>query len=331
MCSIVPAIPQKEQAIGRRDAFTARKRRIEIAASAAALLLNAALQGCSFSGTRESAVIAEIEGEPIHLARFDEYVGETLSGQPGGSDDPPGDELLSRLLDRFLDEELVIREAIRRGMTVSDEEASVQLRYLEGSEGSARKAAEAAAARKVAERSVLLRKFREEQVLADIEIAGEEIAAYYDEHREEFQQSARLVLRQILLDDEQEARLLREELARDPARFQDVAEERSLAPDAGQAAAYDEASLPPEVIESVHEVPEGSVSRICKNPEGIRIFLVEKRAPAREVSQEEATDQIQVLLMQERSRRAYEEALAALRTRAGVVIHTEALPFRYSE
>ncbi len=331
MRSIVPAIQQKEQAVGRRATLTARRVNVAIAVAAAALLLNATLPGCNFSGKRESAVIAEIEGEPIPLARFDEYVGETLSGQPGGADEPPGDELLSRLLDRFLDEELVIREAIRRGMTVSDEEASVELRYLEGSEGSKTRAAEAAAARKVAERSVLLRKFREEQVLADIEISGEEIAAYYDEHREQFQQSARLVLRQILLDDEEEARKLREELALDPTRFQDVAEERSLAPDAGQAAAYDEASLPPEVIESVHDVPEGSISRICKNPEGIRIFLVEKRAPAREVSREEATDQIQVLLMQERSRRAYEEALAALRKRAGVVIHTEALPFRYTK
>jgi hypothetical protein len=266
----------------------------------------------------------------VTAARFQQYVRETLSGQPDGSEEPPGDELLSRLLDRFLDEEIVVREAGRRGMQVSEAEIAEELRYLEEGEAAAA-AAGSEGARDAARRAVLLRKFRDEQVLAGIDVGDEEIASYYDDHRDQFRQSARLVLRQILLDDEEEARWLREELSRDPGSFQDAAERRSLAPDAGQAAAYDEASLPPEVIESVEGVPEGAVSGICKSPEGVRIFLVEKREPAREVSREEASEKIRVQLMQERGRAAYEQALAVLRARTGVVIRRENLSFHYGK
>ncbi len=304
--------------------------------SALFIVLTVALLGlfamaCEWVDRGDSGVIAEIDGQPIASARFDEYVGETLSGQPGGTDEPPGDELLSRLLDRFLEEELVVREATRRGMEASEQEIAEELSHLESSETPGGRDTKAASARETARRSVLLRKFRDEQVLADIQISEDEIARYYDEHRDQFQQTARLVLRQILLDDEGEARRLREELSADPSRFQEVAEEKSLAPDAGRGAAYDEASLPPEVIEAVKDVPEGAVSRICKSPEGIRLFLVEKRESAREVTREEATDQIRVLLMQERSRQAYEKILEDLRTRAGVVIRSENLPFRYDK
>lgn len=300
-------------------------------ALAASALLFAGPVACRFFEGDRPAVIADIGGEPIPFSQFDDYVRQTLSGQPDGSDEPPGDELLSRLLDRFLDEELVVREAARRGIGVTEDEISDELRYLEGEEVTGAAAAGAESARAAARRAILLRKYRDDQVLSDIEVTDEEIASYYDEHRDQFRQPARLVLRQILLDDEDEARLLREELSREPGKFQETAEERSLAPDAGLAAAYEEANLPPEVIESIRDVPVGAISRICKSPEGVRIFLVEKRETAREVSREEATERIRILLMQERGREVYEEALASLRTNAGVVIHTASLPFRYSQ
>lgn len=294
-------------------------------AAAAGVALLALAAGCA----GDAGVIAEISGEPVMQAEFDVFVQRTLQDGAAGADEAPSDELLSRLLERFLDEELIIREARRRGLTVSQQEIADEMRFIQmpaeaATDGSAEKKAAADA-----HRSLILRKFREEHVLATVEVNDEEISAYYGEHRDHFQQPTRLVLRQILLDDEEQARRMREELWKDPSRFAEAAEQSSLAPDGGKPMAYEMANLPPEIIESVEAVEEGQVSRVSVSPEGFRIFLVEKREAARQVSMEEAAERIRVILMQEKSRRAYEEMLAALRARSGVVIHRESLSFKY--
>lgn len=312
-----------------RRPVSLRPRRFgEILIAAAALLLP--LSGCGwFGGQGRSPVIAEISGKPVKIASFDEYVSQTLAGQPREDDEKPGPELLSRLLDRFLEEELIVREAERRGVTVSDDEIAEELKYLSEEEGGSDEKMNDPAAREAARRAVLLEKFREEQILANIKVSQDEIEAYYKENRDQFHQSSHVVLRQILLDDEAEAHRIRDELWLHPSNFQEVAEQKSLAPDGGQPAAYDEANLPPEVVDSISGVEEGQVSRVCKSPEGVRIFLVEKRQAAREVGVEEAADQIRLLLMQEKSRRAYDELLAKLRAQSGLVIHEENIPFKY--
>jgi parvulin-like peptidyl-prolyl isomerase len=293
----------------------------------AVLSLAVLLNGCGSDDT--TAVIAEISGEPVQLSQFDKYVERTLTEGPGEKGDAPSPELLSRLLDRFIDEELIVREAIRRGMGVSEAEIAGELQRLRSPEGTTDSTLDEALARESARRALLLHKFRAEQLLKEISVSDEEITSYYEEHRSRFMHSAGLVLRQILLDDESEARRLRKELWEDPSKFQEVAEERSLAPDGGRPAAYDEANLPPEVLESVGAVKEGQVSRVCKSPEGVRIFLVVKREAAREVGMEEASDRIRVILLQEKSRKVYEDLLIALRSRAGVVIREENVPFPY--
>lgn len=294
----------------------------------------AALVSAGGCGGGHSDLIVEMGGEAIRQGEFDAFAARTLSdGAPDGGD-PPSSELLSRLLDRYIDEELIVREAERQGIQVTADELEDEMRFLrmpegEVDEGGPEEGPGAAGAADDARRSVLLAKFREERLLSDVDVTDEEISAYYDEHRNRFRQSTRLVLRQILMDDEDEARKLRDELYKDPTKFVEAAERRSLAPDAGQPAAYQTANLPPEIIEAVEAVAEGQVSRVSKSPEGVRIFLVEKKEAAREVSVEEASERIRLILMQEKTRKAYEELIESLRRKAEVTILEKNLSFKY--
>jgi parvulin-like peptidyl-prolyl isomerase len=276
-------------------------------------------------------VIAEIGGEPISRPQFDAYLEEALPAAGAEGSEEPTPELLSRLLDRFLDEELVLREARLKGVAVSEREVTDALRRVmaqdETRAGNGRDAQEAE--RERMRRALLARKFREEVVLKDLTVSDEEVAAHYETHRDQFQQAARLVLRQILLDDPEQARAVHQELTLDPARFQEVAEARSLAPDGGRPRAYEEADLPEEIVAATRSVPEGGLSEVVTTQDASRIFLVEKRQPERVVGIEEARDRIRVSLLQEKSREAYETYLDSLRRSAGLVVHEEKLPFGY--
>lgn len=308
-----------------------RERRL----SGPALLLAAllAVVGCGYLSDGGDRPIAEIAGEPVSRTAFDDYVQSILEEEPGEDSEPPSPELLSRLLDRFLEEELIVREAERRGIRVDAREITAALRDLRNPEveSTSREEADYDRLRKRVRRALLAQKFREERVLKGLSVSMEEIAAYYGTHRDEFRTSARVVLRQILLEDPEEATALRRELLRSPGRFQEIAEERSMAPDGGRARAYNESDLPPDLLEAIVPVPEGRISKVATGAQGSRIFLVEKREAEREISVEEAYERIRVLLLQQKSRHAYETMMSTLREQAGVVIREENVPFAYQK
>jgi len=277
-------------------------------------------------------VIAEVAGAPVTLAQFEAYAaGLTRGEEEDESPEAPSEELMSRLLDRFLDEELVIRDAAKHGIVVTEREVTEALRRLQRPEGpeTARPPESLEHARERMRRSLLVRKVREDHVLKNISVSPEEISGYYDEHHDEFRQAARVVLRQILLDDADEAKKVREEIARDPNRFQEIAEGRSLAPDAGRPRAYEEADLPPDILAAAGSAPEGGVSDVVTDAMGSRIFKVERRQPERIIGLEEASGRIRVALLQEKGRRAYGEFMRTLREESGLKVHEERIPFTY--
>ena len=309
-----------------------RPRRIApLIAFAALVALGACRAGPGGAGVAAEGVIAEIGGEPVTRAEFDAYVEGVMQGAGGEQPEAPSAELMSRLLDRFLDEELVVRDARRRGITVSEREVTDALRQIQAPEEARASVPpqDQGAARERMRRSLLVRKFREKVVLSGLTVSQEEIAAHYQAHRDDFHQAARIVLRQILLDDPVEAKTIRETLVRDPRRFQEIAEQRSLAPDGGRPRAYEETDLPQEIVAAISSVPEGGVSGVVTTAKASRIFLVEKRQPERLVGIDEASDRIRVVILQEKGRRAYEEFMSALRRESGLAIHEESLPFPY--
>ena len=296
------------------------------------LLLAGACRSAGEGGAAAPAedAVATIAGEAVPRAEFEAYVADLLRTE---SEEPAEEspELMSRLLDRFLDEELVVREARRRGMDVAEREVTEALRKLQSPENAeaSRPPEEQARSRERMRRSLVMRKFREEEILKGLSVGQDEIGVYYDAHRDEFQQPARLVLRQIMVEDAAEAKTIHDDLVRDPSRFQEIAEKRSVAPDAGRPRAYAEADLPSEVVAAVSAVPVGRPSEVVSNREGSRIFLVDSRQPERLVGVEEASDQIRFTLLQEKGRQAYDSYIGRLREQAGLVIHEEKISFPY--
>ncbi|MBI3449416.1 MAG: peptidyl-prolyl cis-trans isomerase [Acidobacteria bacterium] len=289
--------------------------------------------------TASPDAIAEIEGHAVTLSAFNAYVASIT---PAGADEtaePDQAELMSRLLDRFIDEELIARRAAKEGMTVTEREVNESLRDLQRPDGVAAERPEDGhepdepsmppSARERARRALLVRKFRQEKILKDLSVESSEIAAWYEAHKDEFNQTAHVVLRQILLEDESAARQVREELMKDPNRFEEIARASSMAPDGGRARPYDEADLSPAIVTAAGAVPTGGITEVVTDPMGSRVFKVEKRQPARVVDLAEASDRIRVTLLQEKGKKKYNAYMDSLRQKAGLVLHEERLPFTY--
>jgi parvulin-like peptidyl-prolyl isomerase len=295
------------------------------AAGAAAAALG--LSGCGTGGAHpadpSSTVIAKVGDLQVTRGSFEAWMTETLGG-PHDLEEAEA-EVKSRLLDQFLDEELLLAEAGKQGITVTDEEARRQIPQAAAADGEP--VAPDTASLK---RSLLQKKFKEKVILSDVSVSDQEVRDYFESHPQEFRRPARAVLRKILLDVEKDAQEVHEELAQHSDQFEDIAEKRSMAPDGGQAQAYEEETLPEAVRAAAAKLKEGELSPVVKDPQGYFILRLEERQPARSPSLEEVREQIKLRMLRDKSQRRYADYVAGLRQRTTVEMYADRLGFDYT-
>jgi len=245
--------------------------------------------------------------------QFAAYLAEAL-GEPAQT--PVEPEVKSRLLDQFLDEELLLAEARRRKLDVSEQEALTK----GPGEG-----ADPARVR----RALLLKRFKEEVILRGVSVSQEEIRRQFETHVQDYHRPATVVLRKVLLDSAEEARDVRRELQDAPAKFETIAETRSLSPDGGQPQAYDESVLPDSLRQAVASMREGELSPVIEDPQGFFIVKLEGRQPERAPSLQEVSKEIELHLLQEKSQQRYKEAVASLHQSTSLEIFADKLDFTY--
>jgi parvulin-like peptidyl-prolyl isomerase len=262
--------------------------------------------------------IARVGDHGVTRGQFDAWLAVTMGG--AAETVAATADLKSRLLDQYLDEELLVTAARERGLTVTPEELGKLTAAAGASSGGE---AETLA------RSLLQKKFKEQVILKEVSVGPDEVRAYFEQHLEEYRRPARVVLRQILIDTETEAKRIRDDLARRPGRFEEIAGTRSLAPDGGKPTALDEAILPETIRGAVASMKEGELSPVVKDPQGFFILKLEERQPARAPSLEAAREPIELKLLQARSQKKYREFVAALREKIKVRINEDALDFPY--
>ena len=87
--------------------------------------------------------------------------------------------------------------------------------------------------------------------------------------------------------------------------------------------------MPDAIRAAVAALNQGELSGVVKDSQGFIILKLEERQPEQAPSLEEAKEQIELSLLQERSQRRYREFIAELRGRIKVEIIEAALDFPY--
>lgn len=278
----------------------------------AALLLLAACQRAAPPPAPDA--VARIGETEVRYSELESYIARTVGnagdsgeGSEGGS--VLGSSVLSELFDQFLDEKLLERLAVERGL--------VQGTPRPGQARQARQARQAIDA-------LLAEGLRQEP-------GPGEVAAYYRAHAGEFARPERVKVRQILTEDQATAEKALKALASGEP-FEEVARRLSRDPSAASGGYQGEltrADLPPAFADVIFGLRSGEVSRLVPADYGVHIFQVMDRQPAAVVPLEQARGEILDRLRQERADRLLRSLVQDARSRYNVSIYERNLPFGY--
>jgi peptidyl-prolyl cis-trans isomerase C len=246
--------------------------------------------GC---GTRQSSdpAILSLGDQAVRRSEFERHVS-ALEQQGATRLDP---KVRAALLERFLEERVVVLEARARGL-LSAQSTPEQ---------------EEAAARKVLA----------DEGLTGVEVRDDEVAAYYEAHREELQSPETVALRQILVPTLNEARDVRRRLQKDPRSFPVLAQTVSRGPEAsagGVMGRFSRGQLPPDLERAAFALAPGRISEPVPTPFGYHVLRLDEKQPSRQPTLEESRDEIRSRLRREKTDAKIQQFVAGLMARAKV-------------
>jgi len=277
---------------------------------------------------RDPGAVATVAGRPIPYRMFERYLNDNAGEET--EEGESGDAIKSRLLDQFIEEQMLMLEADRLKVVVSEAEVDAYLKELGLTEGDLDVGAPDGkeAFRAKIRHSLALQKVKETAVLKTIHVSPAEVEDELRRRPEAAAARERLVLRQILLEDRGAADDARRAIMVEPGRFETLAKDRSVAPDHGQPRAYAAQDLPPDVRAAVEGLQPGQISPVVDLPFGFVLFQMVKREEARpDMTQVRAA--IESELFRQKADQVMERYLADLRGKTEIHVNRAILPFRY--
>lgn len=274
--------------------------------------------------------VATVGGEPLAYRTFERYLADNAGDEPEAGEQQ--DTIKSRLLDQFIEEQLLLRASGRFTITVSDAEVDSYLKEIGVTEGEAETAGGEGkgAFRDKVRQGLILQKVKDEAVLSKVQVTPGEIEDALRKQPELLRSSRQVVLRQILVDDKSLAERLRERLRDEPAKFEQLARENSVAPDRGQARAYGEEDLPVELREAIFALQPGDVSPVLDFAQRHLLFQLVRKIENQPVDPEEVRRRIRLELFQKKGEQALDRFIADLKKETEIRVNRSILPFNYT-
>ncbi|MDZ7672335.1 MAG: peptidyl-prolyl cis-trans isomerase [Halanaerobiales bacterium] len=172
--------------------------------------------------------------------------------------------------------------------------------------------------------NILVNKFLQNEVYSDINISEEEAKKYYENNKEEFEQSKRVDISHILVEDAQKAQELKTRIE-NGEEFATVAENNSIdqqsASQGGRLGFIQRGQVIPEFEEAAFNLEVGEVSDVIQTQNGYHILTVNDIEKASQKSFEEVKDQIEETLSNQKSNQKYQEYVQNLRDEANIEIN----------
>jgi parvulin-like peptidyl-prolyl isomerase len=241
-------------------------------------------------------------------------------------DKKDNDKLLSRLFDVFCEQQILLFKANQQGVQVGDEEITAYL----GRVRSQRQ--DTAVDRGIVGNVLKVQKFLLAGAYRDIDVSDAEVAEFYETHLGDFKRSEEIELFQIMAADREKLLKNRSELLKQPSRFEEIAREESISPEASAGGAmgfFEKGMLPREMEEVVFSLQVNEISPIVESPYGFHLFKVSKKRKARMQRLADVRDEIKSKLLSAKLTAAYGEFLAGLRSEVPFQVHYDQLYFSY--
>jgi peptidyl-prolyl cis-trans isomerase C len=307
-----------------------------IAAGLATLLVAGCRSGTAGGENTGPAPVAVVNGEPVSRAAFERELQQLRVGGEGGG---PSDVLRASIVDGLVSRTLLLQQARVRGVSVGPEQVDRAFLALRSEypgtafdDMLAQERLSVAELRSRIGDQLAIEKLFQDEVFARVQVADEEVAAWYAAHPAEFDEPERVHARQIVVRTREEAIRVRDEVRRKPASFEAVASRASIAPEGkrgGDLGWFGKGQGMPEVFDVCFRMQPKAISDVIPSPFGFHVFqVIEKKPPTRR-SLGEARPAIAARLLRDRRARAQEDYVAALRAQANIqIVPTAAAPVK---
>jgi parvulin-like peptidyl-prolyl isomerase len=313
-------------------------------------LFMAAVAGCTNESHETSvkkeavagppAVAATVNGVAITRADFErtlQHAEKTYLLQDGRIGDADKTRLSSRILEKMIQDELLVQHARTEGIRVTPEEVEARLERIKeegGGEEAYRfflgeRGLDPKQVRFYIERNMVIERLTE-KMRATEHIQEQEIAAYLDKHEGEFRSPDSVDLAHLLLarredrpDPMQRARSVREEIRKGMTFEKAVAkysDDDATREQDGRLGTMQKGDMLPVLEKAAFSLPKGEVSGPVESPAGVHLLKVLDKQPGKRESATKVRQQVAERLLEERLETRLAELAQRLQKDAVVVI-----------
>lgn len=292
------------------------------------------------------SIVAEVNGAPITRQRFQVDYRQAVNDY-ARKGNPINEaylrDLRVRLIDYLVETELLLQDARRKDIEVTDRELAQALaaeRSAALSEEEFNNQLQAAGLsqgeyRDRRRQALVIEKLIRDHIAGHVVISDQDVEAYYAENPQRFRIPERLHIRHITLrfppdaDDAQKAavrdRILdiqRQYIAgRDFAELAYKFSEDPSRQERGDAGFVDARLAARTFGERVLEIPTGQVGPPLETPIGYHLVAIEDRQPARDIPLDDVRDGIRKTLFRRQASAPVKAYVKGLREKATIVIH----------
>ncbi len=244
-------------------------------------------------------ILATFSGQTITLGEFDQLWEEVPEEYKLQLDK-------SMVLDQMISEKLLIQEAIIMGLE-EDNDVLEQVKKMT--------------------EQILVQVFIEKEILDKVDANEEEVLDYYEQNKDSFTEKEQVHLYNILLETEEEAQNILEQL-KAGEDFSEIAIEKSTGPSAAQGGDLDyvaKGTIIPEIEEVIFALELEDLSEVVKTDFGFHILKITEKKAETVKTLEEVREEIVQTLLPEKQKEAFENLLEELKGKAEIEINEEAL------
>ncbi len=276
-------------------------------------------------------IAATVNGDPIYMEEVEEQLSQLQQQHQqlqGQENQQYIEQFRKQILDDLIDQKLVLQQAEKEKIKVSDKEIDDWVKQIKEQFPSG-KDFEA----KLKELNMSLEDLKEnrkeqilsqkmiEKIVKGEKVTGKEVQDYYDKNKEEFKDPEKAKIKWVVISDEGKAKEVRDQLA-GGADFAQVAKDNSTDPatkeSGGELGLKSRNELAPEVADAAFSIELNKLSDVIKMQQGFAIIKVEEKQSERQKTFDESKDEIKNKLLSEKQRKTYENWLKKVKKTAKI-------------
>lgn len=250
--------------------------------------------------------------------------------------DSGGEELMTLKRDaaaQLVEEALILAEALRLNLTVSEDELAEEIDEIRRDAGDDNLTGEVSSRygnleewKKEIRKRLLVKKVVDAVVGSGVEVTEDALRGYYREHASEYEVPEQVHARMIVTGAEDEARRIKGGLTAE--NFSTVARKTSLSPEAetgGDLGFFGRGDMPREFEDVVFKLRPGEISDIVKTEYGYHIFFLEKKRTGGRLAYEEVKDEINKKLRDEEFEKRFDSWITSLMEKTPIEVKEDLL------